>query len=674
MKVTAAIGTINRLLTQIHVPITLKSLTDCVPSLWVALFEGLFKTRIPGIIRSGDTSSKGTRIHNTQLVLNELGGTVLEMELVHISAEALVDGDVGQILDMVDIFGEIGVALSRGEGGGVSEEVRNDGHVEVNQGGPSNEQNRRRSPGPQHSEPFIDGSYSFQPTEALRQSSPQPGRPSSSYQYDNFDIDPFSWEAAAHLSSMEDVPPPPSSPTTTSSKRRRKAGSTTTATSEVKDDIGEFLANRARQRSKGKGGVEADSSSVVNDDNDSGTPIGTRKRLRFEMEDHKTPPVLRVLPTDTPHTKALKIKRARIIQEIDEIDRNRPNRRPTRSALSPHLSPRTRGSPYHLAYKAHLKARARSGGEWTVRSSLDGREISGRGAPSDGDADRETEFGSHADHYDDAAIGSRSSVHLGKRKKSIPEANLDELERITKEVLPGVDVPRTVKERTHNELVGSWRRALDDRVWRSTVEQQRRKVTAHDPKPLQQLQKEVNESMRLNRRKQESEARQAVKTDLAERQRRISRLENQRKLAEEEVQRVLTKRRLRDEQLVHQMYKGFVSEQRKAIIEERRLQKEDKKRKREAERVREEAEENFYRSQVGMLEERLEKVRRDERIARKARDEELRKIDAERKRDAKVQIRRFKDKLEVDAGDMVFRERDVERAREGLRFVAARRR
>ena len=55
-------------------------------------------------------------------------------------------------------------------------------------------------------------------------------------------------------------------------------------------------------------------------------------------------------------------------------------------------------------------------------------------------------------------------------------------------------------------------------------------------------------------------------------------------------------------------------------------------------------------------------------------EQELRKINAEQKRNMKAHIRTFKAKLEVDAQDMVFRERDAQKAKEALRFVAARKR
>ena len=201
---------------------------------------------------------------------------MLEMELSHINAESLVDGNVLQVLDLVDIFGEIGQALSGVDSGEMNAEHGNQSHTKADHSAPSMGGNSRMSERTRNLEAFKDESYSFQPTEALRQSSPQPGQYSASKDYDDFDVRSFSYSA-------EDKVSPLQFPPATTSANRRPPASSTTATSEVKDDIGEFLADRARQRSKGKGRVGADSSGTENANDEFRTPPGTRKRLRFDM-------------------------------------------------------------------------------------------------------------------------------------------------------------------------------------------------------------------------------------------------------------------------------------------------------------------------------------------------------------------------------------------------------
>ncbi|KAJ3045847.1 Centrosomal protein of 95 kDa [Rhizophlyctis rosea] len=673
----SAVATVNNLLTRIKVPITIQSLAECVPALWVALFEGLFETRIPGIIRTDSATTQGARVHNVQLVLIELGGTVLDMDLGHLNAEALVNGNISQMLDLIDIFGEIGNTL---------DSLEDENEIDLSTGADMSRSRERTREG-HHTERRSsnqqlggeDPSYLFHPADALRQSSPDPGDLSSISR--DADSVTFSWDGPSQ--SNEGTPEEDlsrsSSPTRGTATKRRRDGHGGREKPEMKDDIAEFLANRARSGRSGD---------TTTTNNMTGSGVNTaERRIRFDLQE--TPPVLRVRSSDTPHTKALKIRRARIIREMNEIERSQtPRRRPPRSTASSYLSPRTRGSPYHLAYKSHLKAKAKRKDEWIIvpKKTRPPSPVESDSARSDNTTERQDREG------DDHSYESGTDEFV--QVKTIAESNLDELERVTAEALPGVQIPEHIKQRVWNDLLGSWKRALDDRVWRGTVAQQQAKMSAEDPKPLQQLQKEVNQSMRMvsfydllvyvgiqivytngtmqNRHKQETAARQTFKTDLAERQRRIIRLKQDRKAAEDEVKRVLEKRRLRDEQLVQKMYAGFVAEQRQAIIEERRKEKEERKSRADAARVRMEAEENFYRDQVKLLTEQLEEAKRNERIAAKARVEEMRKANREQKQTAKEKIRKFKEKLDVDAEDVVFRERDAARGREGLRIVAVR--
>ena len=103
---------LNTLLKRIKVPISVTTLEDCVATLWVALFEGLFECRIPGIDRSFDiVSSESSRLRNTELVLNELGSNVIQMDISHIKPKDLVDRKKVAVTNMIDIFHEIAQAI-----------------------------------------------------------------------------------------------------------------------------------------------------------------------------------------------------------------------------------------------------------------------------------------------------------------------------------------------------------------------------------------------------------------------------------------------------------------------------------------------------------------------------------------------------------------------------------
>ena len=114
---------LNKLLARIKVPIVIRDLNECVPTLWVALYEGLFECRIPGIDRSFEmVTRESSRLKNVQLVLEELALNVLKMDLSHIHAQDLVDRKEKAIKNIIEIFDQIGLALDKNLGQDMTEE------------------------------------------------------------------------------------------------------------------------------------------------------------------------------------------------------------------------------------------------------------------------------------------------------------------------------------------------------------------------------------------------------------------------------------------------------------------------------------------------------------------------------------------------------------------------
>lgn len=98
-----------------------------MPSLWVALYEGLFECRIPEIDRSfQDVTSPGSRLRNVELVLRELETSVLRMDLSHIKSYALVNRDDRTIRNLIDIFHEIAKSMDAEAEGSLNSNERKD--------------------------------------------------------------------------------------------------------------------------------------------------------------------------------------------------------------------------------------------------------------------------------------------------------------------------------------------------------------------------------------------------------------------------------------------------------------------------------------------------------------------------------------------------------------------
>lgn len=134
----------------------------------------------------------------------------------------------------------------------------------------------------------------------------------------------------------------------------------------------------------------------------------------------------------------------------------------------------------------------------------------------------------------------------------------------------------------------------------------------------------------------------------------------------------------------------YIRSHRSAIIEGRRAQKELKRRQQIESQREQDAKENFYISQIGLLQEQLSDARRDEDLVIKAHqevspaisailrrqgsyadnfhDQQTRKILRDYKAEARSQLRRMREKLEVDVEDATFREAESEAAMRNIRF------
>ena len=102
------------MLSYLGLSVTISSLLDAVPSLWVALLEGLLDTKLNDIYRDPQlVTDRGSRIHNTQIVISTLEILVLQMPLPHILPTAVVEGDVQTLLHLTDLFYQLYLQLSK---------------------------------------------------------------------------------------------------------------------------------------------------------------------------------------------------------------------------------------------------------------------------------------------------------------------------------------------------------------------------------------------------------------------------------------------------------------------------------------------------------------------------------------------------------------------------------
>jgi hypothetical protein len=103
------LSTINVILSQVGLAssgqgITVSSLSECSSSMFVAIFEALFRERLEGVVRFPQRRSD--LVHNSRQVIDRLA-QVLETDLSYISPERLCAGELTDINNLAEIFREL---------------------------------------------------------------------------------------------------------------------------------------------------------------------------------------------------------------------------------------------------------------------------------------------------------------------------------------------------------------------------------------------------------------------------------------------------------------------------------------------------------------------------------------------------------------------------------------
>lgn len=96
---------VNALLAQCGISHTIASISQCSPSLFVLLFEGLFHFRLPNIHRSKKQTA-AEKLHNMRELIATMEWTV-GFSLGHIDAQGILDGEPKHLCLLIQIFKEL---------------------------------------------------------------------------------------------------------------------------------------------------------------------------------------------------------------------------------------------------------------------------------------------------------------------------------------------------------------------------------------------------------------------------------------------------------------------------------------------------------------------------------------------------------------------------------------
>ncbi|CAM9344969.1 unnamed protein product [Ascophyllum nodosum] len=112
------LASINTLLNRVGIsakPInSFEELRKSASSMFVAIFEAMFQVRQRGVVRK--PAHVHNYVHNAQMVVDALAGPILNMDLSHITGEAIVRGDTVAIRNLVDIFMGINEVVTKRQG------------------------------------------------------------------------------------------------------------------------------------------------------------------------------------------------------------------------------------------------------------------------------------------------------------------------------------------------------------------------------------------------------------------------------------------------------------------------------------------------------------------------------------------------------------------------------
>ncbi|KAJ3176515.1 Centrosomal protein of 95 kDa [Geranomyces variabilis] len=606
------VETVNGLLQRLDVPLSVKTLDDCVPTLWVALFEGLFQTRLPDVQRPATTHQ--SRVFNVKLVLTELSATVLGADLSHIAAEDVASGDRRAVRHLVQIFGELGQLLFAHDNG-EEEEKRESYYTSEREAVTVTSDGSGRSYASHTPMSSIGTELDNDSPPGLSDVSAIPKIDEG--EGESYVSSPDSRTSRSHT--REESPPSRISSPTSAQPRgqpvprrqqssRRFRSSRNEVLTDVGDDIEEFARMRSSQIERQEDPYEAyEANSVGTRRMSTQTPIKpTAKRARS---------LLNPLPTDTPFTKALKRRR---LQHLNIIKTPKPKT----------LKPNRRRQP--------------------------------RYEPSSPPANHSA----LEDDDDASSVFSRRDPESHRQHRRVPlaETNLRVYQREIDRALPAALVDTGMTDARWSKQVKAWERALDDRLWGRKVRKHQEEDAAREiVGPALQQAKSMGDSLLSEDHLPRTQHDILLRARAAQREqrRRVIAADNRVREAARVVEKHRTVLRDKDEQLVKHLYDTYTRRQREAIIDARKDAAAARAAAKEIEQRKRDAEAKFHKDQLDLLRQQLAEAKRDEEIVVKAHAEELRKLVREQKDAAKRHIKRVKDKLDVDVADLVFREADA---------------
>ncbi|KAJ3210913.1 hypothetical protein HK099_008147 [Clydaea vesicula] len=566
---------VNKILRKLSLPIQIKVDDDVVTSLWIAIFESLFKFRLDKINRTLHGQSS---LHNAKTLLTELS-TVLNCDLNHIKPEDIVEGKDDAQYFLAEIFEDLVNLMLKDSD--ESEEVEID-YFQSNSSIATNltKEDDVSSSTPEFDEVSYlnfnnDGSYSGENVQSFDMETPKPNTRKNSFERE--------------ISNFVNL----------------------------KND---FLKKKKKK--------DLDSKKFKKKNSENLKTILTKINKPSTKENSfTTPPLLKVQPTDTPHMKALKLKRVKLLKENSYAEKKLNN--------------------LNVKFKEEMQET-----EHFLKFNKD--EIKNFKF-------EEEDFGEEDESSD---------CKEEDKIKSIPEDNIELFQKNIKKVLPYVQIDKYITNKTLDEQIKYWKKRLDDRLWSRSVKIHKEDIESSlNLKKIELLKKEIDVSTRLTQQKNNKEIKRKALNSLKEKDRILKKNINRVNVVEKEKINLQKKLKLKKEKVLLDSHKAFLKNQRDIIIEEKKLQKEAQEASMHALNLELISKENYFKNEIQMLKEELNDSKKRESIEEREKFLAVRRLKRDKKGFNKNEIRRVKKKLENDFEvDNHFLEVDLDRIKQDLNF------
>ncbi|CAG8498472.1 10294_t:CDS:2 [Ambispora gerdemannii] len=709
------LATLRSLLTTYKITLTINSVLDCTPSLFIVCFEKLCGY-VPDLTRKA--GSRESRLRNIRIILGILAHDVLQADMSHISPEGLCNGDKESIMALIELFAalqkipedqrkknrkndskglkthnnkeNIGLANRNISVSSVSTPSADD-IISVNSSS-IHKMDLRHQIQANNSQPLIEnkqrlkmkfdfGSFSKSsdtPRDRLSGTGNRAASENSSKPHviqTNYDKINQNIQTGHRNVGVETIHSNlrSSSKSINNQKRTIQQSSSSLSSnfrnsSEDKRDVPHQRHTQSQRYKNLQQQSEAESTSTsqhsrkrMADPFKLSTEASKRIKTRSSHDSFErsgTPQNLRINPTDTPFTRALKDRRARLIRESDMLASEGKQRS---LYLSRKISETSRRL-VNIKYGISLEKRKDNSSK---REKYDQSTFASRkraGIPSiSSDAEYTDNHLSERNYYG-SEFSASSNNRYEEDTQPDTEGALPLLARYIEHEMPGTKFSEGFNNRIWKHELERSKKSIENERWQKGKENKIHRE--HEARAIKVLEKSFERDQRLAKEKENAVALRAHQYACKEQQRQTAKLRKKQEEIEIDVKNLAKQRNYREEKLLTDLYKDCYKKQLPQTRDHCTLNEISRNKENQGKEGRE----SFLKEQILMLEAQVRELKSNQHVADKAQTQVLRQLESEQKRELYNKIDNLRERLKGEyEKNFVCLEDEARRIKEGFR-------